>query len=256
MVALATRIALGATLAELGWSGGLLAERPFVAVKAPVFSTARLRGVDPSLGPAMQSTGEVIGIHEDGRAALAKALLAASLRPPLPDERGRLALLSIADRDKGRLGDLASALIAVGYELAATRGTAEALRRLGHRVIAVGRLGEPPTVGPTLDGAIRSGEVRLIVNTPSPSPGAVRDAAAIRSLAIDEGILCLTSIETAVAAASSLDPEVRALTADVRPLGEWLAPDTNAEVRVAAAPGVRAQEPGRVGQESRVSFHR
>jgi carbamoyl-phosphate synthase large subunit len=252
MVELATRIASGTTLAELGWSGGLLAERPFVAVKAPVFSTARLRGVDPSLGPAMQSTGEVIGIHEDGRVALAKALLAASLRPPLPDERGRLALLSIADRDKGRLGDLASALIAVGYELAATRGTAEALRRLGHRVIAIGRLGEPPTIGPTLDGAIRSGEVRLIVNTPSPSPGAVRDAAAIRSLAIDEGILCLTSIDTAVAAASSLDPDVRARTADVRPLGEWLA--LEAAGSTSPTRGLRAQEPGRSELESRVSF--
>jgi carbamoyl-phosphate synthase large subunit len=254
MVELATRIALGATLAELGWPGGLMAERPFVAVKAPVFSTARLRGVDPSLGPAMQSTGEVIGIHEDGRVALAKALLAASLRPPLPDERGRLALLSIADRDKGRLGDLASALIAVGYELAATRGTADALRRSGHRVIEIGRLGEPPTVGPTLDGAIRSGEVRLVVNTPSPSPGAVRDAAAIRSLAIEEGILCLTSIETAVAAATSLEPDVRARIADVRPLGEWLALDAAAEPGLGPALRLRAQEPGRSPLETRVSF--
>jgi hypothetical protein len=121
-------------------------------------------------------------------------------------------------------------------------------------VIGVGRLGEPPTVGPTLDGAIRSGEVRLIVNTPSPSPGAVRDAAAIRSLAIDEGILCLTSIETAGAAASSLDPDVRARTADVRPLGEWLGLDAVVEVGLGPTRGLRAQEPGRGELESRVSF--
>ena len=74
--------------------------RPVVAVKAPVFSTAKLRGVDPALGPGMQSTGEVIGLHRTRGVALAKALLAAALRPPLPGADGALALLSIADRDK------------------------------------------------------------------------------------------------------------------------------------------------------------
>ena len=87
MVDLAVRIALGATLEELGWPGGLLAPPPYVSVKAPAFSTIKLRGVDPSVGPSMQSTGEVIGIHEDPRVALAKALRGAGLVPamdPLP----------------------------------------------------------------------------------------------------------------------------------------------------------------------------
>ena len=95
MVELAVRISLGATLEELGWPGGLLPAPAFVAVKAPAFSTAKLRGVDPSVGPGMQSTGEVIGIHQDPRVALAKALLGASLVPPRPGEGGALALLSI-----------------------------------------------------------------------------------------------------------------------------------------------------------------
>ncbi len=73
MVELAVRIALGASLRELGWPGGLLPPPPLVAVKAPAFSTAKLRGVDPSVGPGMQSTGEVIGLHADPRVALAKA---------------------------------------------------------------------------------------------------------------------------------------------------------------------------------------
>ena len=103
MVDLAVRISLGATLPELGWDGGHLPPPPFVAVKAPAFSTAKLRGVDPSVGPGMQSTGEVIGIHTDPRVALAKALLGAALVPPRPGEEGALALLSIADRDKGTL---------------------------------------------------------------------------------------------------------------------------------------------------------
>ena len=99
MVALAVRIGQGATLRDLGWSDGLLPEPDFVAVKAPVFSTAKLRGVDPSLGPGMQSTGEVIGIHEDARVALAKALLSAALHPPLPGPEGATALISVAPRD-------------------------------------------------------------------------------------------------------------------------------------------------------------
>ena len=107
MVDLATRIALGATLRELGWSGGLMNAQPFVAVKAPVFSTAKLRGVDPMLGPAMQSTGEVIGLHADARVAMAKALAAASLRPPIAVAGDGLALLSIAERDKELLAVLA-----------------------------------------------------------------------------------------------------------------------------------------------------
>ena len=109
MVELAVRISLGATLRELGWDGGLLPSPALVAVKAPAFSTAKLRGVDPSLGPGMQSTGEVIGISTDPRVALAKALLGAALIPPRPGVSGALALLSIADRDKALLPRLASA---------------------------------------------------------------------------------------------------------------------------------------------------
>src|SRR4029079_9570657 len=103
MVELAVRIALGESLETLGWPNGLLEPPPFVAVKAPAFSTAKLRGVDPSVGPGMQSTGEVIGIDTDPRVALAKALVGASLVPPRVDAGAPagpepIALLSIADR--------------------------------------------------------------------------------------------------------------------------------------------------------------
>ncbi len=223
MVEIATRVALGATLSGLGWPDGLLPWRPYTAVKAPVFSTAKLRGVDPSLGPAMRSTGEVIGIHRDPRVAMAKALLAASLRPPIPGPDGALALLSLADRDKHRLPELAGALAAAGYRFAATRGTAAAIRALGHAVVEVGRLDAENGGRPDVLAAISSGEVRLVVNTPSPEPPVVGDAARIRQAAIGEGILCFTTIETAIEAARSLDPAVVAACADARPLGEWQA---------------------------------
>jgi carbamoyl-phosphate synthase large subunit len=223
MVDLAVRIALGETLRDMGWPGGLLPSPPFVAVKAPAFSTAKLRGVDPSVGPGMQSTGEVIGIHEDPRVALAKALLGAALVPPRAGPDGALALLTIADRDKPLLGRLATGLARAGYRFAATAGTAAALAALGHEARPVAKFGAGETAeGVAIMDLIESGEVRLVVNTPTPQSGAVRDAAEIRLAATAEGILCLTAIETAVAAAEALDPAVIDRLAEVRPLGEWV----------------------------------
>ncbi len=241
MVELAVRIALGATLTELGWTGGLLPPPPYVAVKAPAFSTAKLRGVDPSVGPSMQSTGEVVGIHEDVRVALAKALRGAGLVPTVdaPAETfvtatetslrpAPVALLSIADRDKHHLARLARALDQAGFRLAATDGTRAALGAAGFDADPVARLPSldadgRPVAGSTPDlvSAIRSGSVRLVVNTPTPRSGPIRDAAEIRHAAIAEGVPCLTAIETAIAAVEALDPELSERIADVRSLAEW-----------------------------------
>jgi carbamoyl-phosphate synthase large subunit len=173
----------------------------------------------------MQSTGEVIGIHADRRVALAKALLGAALVPPRPGEGGALALVSIADRDKALLPRLAAALAAAGYRLAATPGTREALAAVGYDARPVAKLGEAsdPALGevPILD-LIATGEVRLVVNTPTPRSGAVRDAAEIRHAATAEGILCLTAMETAVAAAEALDPAIAEQLSEVRSLDEWV----------------------------------
>jgi carbamoyl-phosphate synthase large subunit len=236
MVELAVRISLGESLAELGWPGGLLPPPSFVAVKAPAFSTAKLRGVDPSVGPGMQSTGEVIGLHEDPRVALAKALLGAALVPPRPGQAGAIALLSIAERDKAELPRLGAALVAAGYRLAATSGTRAALAAAGFEAEPVAKLGAEPEPGEAaIVDLIESGTVRLVVNTPTPRSGAVRDAAEIRLAATGEGILCLTAIETAVAAAEALDPSIAGRLSEVRPLGEWVP-----AARVAVPVGVAA----------------
>jgi len=237
MVELAVRIALGATLEQLGWPNGLLPPPPYVAVKAPAFSTTKLRGVDPSVGPSMQSTGEVIGIHEDPRVALAKALRGAGLLPQsvapaasfaaaTEPADAPVALLTIADRDKHVLVRLARALELAGYRLAATPGTRAALAAAAIAADPVAKVGTEanPAIGevPLLEH-VASGRVRLVVNTPTPRSGAVRDAAEIRHTAIAEGVPCLTAIETAVAAAEALDPVVDGRVADVRSIGEWLA---------------------------------
>ena len=222
MVALATRVASGASLRSLGWRDGLLPEPPFVAVKAPVFSTAKLRGVDPSLGPGMQSTGEVIGLHQDARVALAKSLLSAALRPPLPGPEGASALISVAPRDEGRVGELAGALAAAGYRFVATPGTAAALRRHGYEASEVALVGDDESDLPGVLEAIASGDVSIIINTPMPRSGAVLDAAAIRHAAIAEGVLCMTTMDSAIAAAHSLEPAAQARIGDIRSLDAWL----------------------------------
>ena len=237
MVELAVRISLGATLRDLGWEPGLRPSPAFVAVKAPAFSTAKLKGVDPSVGPFMQSTGEVIGIAADPRVAMAKALTGASLIPPRPGPGEQpLALLSIADRDKGGLIPLAKALRRAGYRLAATPGTRTALREAGFGVDPIAKLGAEADreIGevPILD-AIAGGQVRLVVNTPTPRSGAVRDAADIRHAAIAEGVLCITAIETAVAAAEALDPAILDEISTVRPITDWVPPDGAAPARSA-----------------------
>ncbi len=246
MVELAVRISLGATLPEMGWEGGLLPEPDFIAVKAPAFSTAKLRGVDPSVGPGMQSTGEVIGIHTDLHVALAKALLGAALVPPRPGAGGALALLSIADRDKGTLARLAAALTIAGYRLAATPGTRAALAAAGYAAEPVAKLGEaadPSIHEVAILDLIAGGTVRLVVNTPTPRSGAVRDAAEIRLAATAEGILCLTAMETAVAAAEALDPAIAERLSEVRSLTEWVP----SSARPAGSGGPVAVGPGPAG---------
>ena len=227
MVELAVRISLGKSLRDLGWAGGHHPEPPFVAVKAPAFSTAKLRGVDPSVGPFMQSTGEVIGISVDPRVAMAKALVGASLVPPRAgaDEEAPVALLSIADRDKWGLLRVARALDRAGYRLAATPGTRAALAEAGLDALPIAKLGAAPAGDEqAILDAIAGGKVRLVVNTPTPRSGPVRDAAEIRLATINEGILCLTAIETGIAAAEALDPSIVDEIAAVRSITEWVPP--------------------------------
>jgi hypothetical protein len=109
--------------------------------------------------------------------------------------------------------------------LAATPGTRAALATAGYDARPVAKLGEAADASidevPILD-LIASGEVRLVVNTPTPRSGAVRDAAEIRLAATAEGILCLTAMETAVAAAEALAPDIADALSTVRSLDAWV----------------------------------
>ncbi len=210
MVRLATQVMLGRRLADLGFGTGLWPARPLVAVKAPVFSMAKLVGVDTFLGPEMKSTGEVMGVDSAFAPALRKAMMAAGVS--LPPEGG--VLLSIADRDKAEAEPIIRALGDAGYRLYATAGTAALVRRLGYDVTAVGKLTDGDQ---TIINLIRAGRANLVVNTVTGGRPALQDGFEIRRAAAEHQVPCLTSLDTVGALLESMtggsDYSVRSLPA-------------------------------------------
>ncbi len=208
MVELATRVMRGETLRSLGWPSGLVPARPLVAVKAPVFSMVKLTAVDPTLGPEMKSTGEVMGVDVSLGAALEKSFLAALGGVPLQGG----ALCSIADGDKAEALPVLMQLSALGFTLYATEGTARALREAGVSATVAGKLGNGR---PNVVDVIEEGRVSLVINTVShiqtdePVFGgnsgslfeqeerSVKDGYTIRLAAAQRRIPCCTSLDTA-----------------------------------------------------------
>jgi carbamoyl-phosphate synthase large subunit len=217
MVRLAVNCSLGRTLREQGYEGGLWPRQPLVAVKAPVFSMAKLIGVDTYLGPEMKSTGEVMGIDRNFPAALAKAVLAADLA--LPREGG--ALLSLSDRTKPDAIPVIRRLHEAGYRLYATEGTAAEISALGIPVEQVAkRLDEGH---PNVLDVINDGLVDCVVNTPEGGRSTtLQDGFQIRRAAAERRIPCFTSIDTARAATEALLSGTE--TFSVLPISEYRAP--------------------------------
>jgi carbamoylphosphate synthase large subunit len=171
---------------------------PPIAVKAPVFSSLKLRQVEVALGPEMRSTGEVMGIDRTYAAALYKAMVAAGIQIP---RRGKV-LLTLADKDKTEGVALARAFHERGFKLYATRGTARALRKAGLPVQVVPRIGESK---PDLLDYIVHRRVQLLVNTPSADRKAEQQGLLIRRAAVEHGIPCLTSLDTAQALLQAME---------------------------------------------------
>ncbi|HZA21731.1 MAG TPA: ATP-grasp domain-containing protein, partial [Dehalococcoidia bacterium] len=195
---IATRIMLGQTLAELGYRGGLWPRQKLVGIKAPVFSMAKLVGVDWYLGPEMKSTGEVMGVDVDFPYALSKALLAANLNL----HSGMGVLLSIADKNKAESVPLVRELLRAGCRLYATEGTAAMIDAMGMPVtMTTKKLGEGH---PNVVDVIDDGIVGAVINTVSDVSSVLRDGFDIRRAAVEHRIPCFTSLDTARAAVESL----------------------------------------------------
>jgi len=190
LAGIAARVIVGASFEEVGLND--IEEPCYYSVKEAVFPFNRFEDVDIVLGPEMRSTGEVMGLDHDLGMAMAKAQLAAGT--PLPCE-GRI-LLTVADRDKPYLVDLARNLFRMGFQLAATAGTAEFLKQSGIKVESIKKICEP---GPNITDYIRNGKIALIINTPAGS-GARSDGEFIRRQAVKQGISIITTIQGAMAA--------------------------------------------------------
>ena len=177
------------------------------SVKEAVFPFNKFPGIDPILGPEMKSTGEVMGVGETFGEAYGKAELGAN--DEIPD--GGRAFISVRDRDKNEVGYLAKNLLSLGFELVATKGTAEIIRKEGHSVQVVNKVAEGR---PHIVDMIKSDSIDMIINS-TEGREAIRDSGTIRSSAEQRGIYCTTTIAGGNAACEALrfkgDIKVRSL---------------------------------------------
>jgi carbamoyl-phosphate synthase large subunit len=213
LVKVAARVMVGATLEDLRNEGLLHEPAPggYVAVKEAVLPFNRFPDADTVLGPEMRSTGEVMGIDTTFGLAFAKSQLAAGDRLPASGQ----VFMSLADRDKVAGCEAAQRFVEMGFTIAATAGTADALEAAGLPVaVRVAKVGE--ATGSDAVALITSGQIHLVVNSPR-GRGARADGAHIRSAAAVQGVPLLTTAAAAVAAASGMadssahEPRVRTL---------------------------------------------
>ncbi|HZG89987.1 MAG TPA: carbamoyl-phosphate synthase large subunit [Pseudonocardia sp.] len=211
----AARIMLGASIRDLraegllpatGDGGDLPPDAP-IAVKEAVlpfhrFRTREGKGIDPLLGPEMKSTGEVMGFDASFGAAFAKSQAAAYGSLPTS---GRV-FVSMADRDKRAIMFPVLRLADLGFELLATEGTADVLRRHGVAVTGVRKFSEGLRTGEeTVVDRILAGDVDMIINTPYGNAGPRVDGYEIRAAAVSRGIPCITTVQGAAAAVQGIE---------------------------------------------------
>ncbi|MGI9049101.1 MAG: carbamoyl-phosphate synthase large subunit [Rubrobacteraceae bacterium] len=203
----ATRVLVGEKLRDMDLESSVSGH---FSVKAPVFPFDRFAEADPLLGPEMRSTGEAMGIDRTFGGAFAKALTAAGQTLPIS---GRV-YISVANRDKRAVVLIARAFADLGFEVAASEGTAEVLKNNGLPVTVVPKIGERSE---DVLALIEGGGVNLIVNTPW-GRGARTDGYLIRRKALTHGVPCITTLAGAAAAIQGIESKIRGGMQRVNPL--------------------------------------
>lgn len=231
MVDLATRCMMGKTLKEMGYSSGLwvldgadsteravkthargfieteqafqegtaaLRKPPLYAIKAPVFSFQKLAKVEPSLGPEMKSTGEILGIDSTFEGALYKAMVASGIH----FKGDGYVLLTVNETDKPAALEIAKQLHKAGRKIAATPGTAKVVTDAGIPCESIAKI---QSGSPNILDLIMQGQVSIMINTPGLNETSESEAARIRRACIESGVPCVTSIDTASALIRALD---------------------------------------------------
>ena len=195
---IASKVIMGKTLAELGLGAEIMPTN--YAVKAPVFPFNKFRKVDPILGPEMKSTGEVMGRGDCFGEAFGKAIRGAGESIP---EKGS-AFVSVKDNDKKYLPDLCSKLEKLGFDIVATKGTAEALEGTGIKVKIINKVLEGR---PHIVDAILNKEIDMIINT-TEGRQSIKDSFSIRRSALEHSIFFTTTISGGFAIVESLEKGV------------------------------------------------
>jgi carbamoyl-phosphate synthase large subunit len=215
IIDLATRAMLGEKLKDLGYGTGLYPEpENFFAVKVPVFSTEKLPRVEVSLGPEMKSTGEVLGIGKTIEEALYKGFIAAGKNLPL---EGGTIFATIQKYDQDEFLEIAKRFHKLGYKFVATEGTAKRLEECGITAKVVQKLSEDTQ---EMIDLIRSGEIDLLVNTPTKGNDASRDGFKIRRHAIESSVQIVTSLDTFRAMADIAENHLTVEQTDIYNMGE------------------------------------
>ena len=198
IVDLATEVILGKTIRELGFKPGLQPEADYYAIKMPVFSFEKIRGAEISLGPEMKSTGECLGVAPTFHEALYKAFLGAGVNLP----KYKQMLITVKDADKGEAIGIARRFEKLGYTIYATRSTAAALNEAGVKARKVNKIHQE---SPTVMDLILGHKIDLVIDTPTQGRDKSRDGFMIRRTAIETGVNCITSLDTATALVTSLE---------------------------------------------------
>ncbi|WP_343248136.1 carbamoyl-phosphate synthase large subunit [Diplocloster hominis] len=198
IVELATRVIIGETIKGMGYKPGLQQEADYIAIKMPVFSFEKLRGADISLGPEMKSTGEVLGIAKTFNEALYKAFLGAGINLP----KYKNMIITVKDADKLEAVEVARRFEKIGYRIYATRSTAKVLNEHGVHAVRTNKITQE---SPNIMDLILGHEIDLVIDTPTQGRDKNRDGFLIRRNAIETGVNCLTSLDTANALATSLE---------------------------------------------------
>ena len=202
IVKLATKCIIGHTIKEMGYKPGLQPNADYIAIKMPVFSFEKIRGAETSFGPEMKSTGECLGMAKTFNEALYKAFLGAGVVLP----KHKKIIISVKDADKQEVVPLAQRFEKLGYEVYATRSTADVLRQNGVDAIKVNKIHQE---APTVMDLLLEHKIDIVIDTPTQGRDKNRDGFLIRRTSIETGVNCFTSLDTVDALLTSLESNAK-----------------------------------------------
>jgi carbamoyl-phosphate synthase large subunit len=203
---IATKAVLGQSLKEQGYAMDYYSEPRNIYIKAPVFSFAKLRSVDITLGPEMKSTGEVIGKDTTYERALYKALRAGQINIPILGN----AIFTVADKDKAEALPLAKRFYDIGYTIMATKGTAKYFREYNIPVVEINKIENEDI---NIIKIMQQGKAQFVINTLSNDGTAQEDGFLIRRNAVENSVACFTSLDTTAAVIQVLE----SIVFDIKP---------------------------------------